>query len=60
MALKKGNTHDKAQKQIEFFNRHSTDKLLEMRNSYCRFVGEHWKKALNQVLKERGIDTKTL
>jgi hypothetical protein len=60
MASKKGNTLDKVQKQIEFFNRQSTEKLLRMRNSSSRFVGEYWKKALNQVLKDRGTDIKNL
>ena len=62
MSSKKSNTPDRVQRQVEYFNQLSTEKLLSMRNHAFKSSKEtaHWKMALNQVLKERSIDIKTL
>jgi hypothetical protein len=62
MASKKGNTLNKVEKQVEYFHQFTTEKLLNMRNHNFKTSKEkaHWKMALNQVLKERGIDIKNL
>jgi hypothetical protein len=61
IAFKKG-TLEKVHKQVVYFDKHSTEELLALRNHAFKSSKEtvHWKMALNQVLKERGIDVKTL
>jgi hypothetical protein len=62
MGSKKGKTLNKVQKQVEYFNQFTTEKLLDMRNHAFKSSKEtaHWKNALNQVLKKRGIDINIL